>query len=180
VPNSSTRSTRRSGQQRKAASDQLRQVGPRRLHRARRRSGRSRTTPQALMARQSGQGLAEERKQRGLTRPSSPRPWASPPTGLPDRAWRTVNHRGHRPLRPGTRRAPGARRQLRRPHPHGDHYRSRVITGPFSILASSPVAHQCVVRGRRHRPAASTAIAGRLRRPVPDGGGVRARLQASH
>ena len=37
------------------------------------------------MARQSRQRLAEEREQRRLTRPSSPRPWASPRQGLPDR-----------------------------------------------------------------------------------------------
>src|ERR1700722_7922904 len=37
----------------------------------------------ALMARQSGQRLAEERKRHGLTQASSPRPWASLPARCP-------------------------------------------------------------------------------------------------
>jgi ribosome-binding protein aMBF1 (putative translation factor) len=50
-----------------AASDQLHQVGPRRLHRARRRTQEAERRRKTLMARQSGQRLAEERKRRGLT-----------------------------------------------------------------------------------------------------------------
>ena len=64
-----------------------------------------------LMARQSGQRLAEERKQRGLTQAQLAETMGVTPGRVsPDRTRRAVHHRGHRPLRPGTRRTPGSRR----------------------------------------------------------------------
>jgi transcriptional regulator with XRE-family HTH domain len=49
------------------------------------------------------------------------------------------------PLRSGTRRASGARRQLRRPHPHRDHYRSRLTTDPTE-------KHETSLSGLRQLP----------------------------
>jgi hypothetical protein len=54
------------------------------------------------MARQSGQWLAEERKQHGRTQSQLAEIMGRHPgKGLPDRARPAVDYRGHRPLHPG-------------------------------------------------------------------------------
>jgi hypothetical protein len=56
-------------------------------------------------------------------------------------------------------RAPGTRRQLRRPHPHGDHYRSRLTAG----LQTSAKAHYPNASARARATRYATAdIARRL------------------
>lgn len=90
----------------------------------------------ALMARQSGQRLAEERKQRGLTQAQLAKTMGISPGRVSQIERGELSTIEAIARYVGIRRPPRARCQLRRPLPYGDHYRSRLTARLSSILAT--------------------------------------------